>query len=99
MYRSPQYILWIKAADQLFLMQKRSLGNQMLYGNFNCLLELVRPDNRRRDGDNYFKAVLDYGTRVGLIKDDCFCQKGTFAWTTGDGSPPHGCRLTIWDVE
>lgn len=71
----------------------------MLCGEFECLLELVRPDKRRRDGDNHFKAVLDYGTRVGLFTDDSLCQKGTFIWVTGADAPPHGCRLTVWDKE
>ena len=100
MRRSEKYLLWINLADQLFLTQKRTLKNQILLGNFNCLLELVRPDNRRRDGDNYFKAPLDFAVRAGLIKDDSYCQRGTFAWVSGDASViPHGCRLTLWEAE
>jgi Holliday junction resolvase RusA-like endonuclease len=99
--RSEKYLLWISQADQLFMTQKRTLLQHILYGDFHCLLELVRPDKRRRDGDNYFKAPLDYATRVGLITDDSHCQRGTFAWVSGDASvkPTYGCRLTMWEAE
>lgn len=79
-------------------MQKKSIGNQMLLGEYHCLLELVRPDNRRRDGSNYFKAPEDFLTRVGLIKDDSFCMKGTFVWRKSDADLSQGCRVTIWDA-
>lgn len=74
------------------------IKHQMLEGEYHCLLEIVRPDKRRRDGSNYFKAPEDFLTRVGLIKDDSFCTKGTFAWVSGDGAPPYGARMTIWEA-
>lgn len=79
-------------------MQKRSLLNQTLGGKFHCLLELVAPDKRRRDGDNYFKAPLDFATRIGLISDDSMSEKGTYLWIRDGLGPPSGCRLTIWDA-
>ena len=96
--RSEKYLQWIREADQLFVMQKQTLKNHMLLGEYHCLLELVRPDNRRRDGSNYFKVPEDFLTRIGMIKDDSFCEKGTFLWVKGEGAPPHGCRFTIWDA-
>lgn len=80
-------------------MQKRAIGNQMLVGNFHCLLELVAPDKRRRDGDNYFKCPLDFATRMSLIKDDSYCMKGTFVWVTTPLLPQCGCRLSLWEAE
>lgn len=80
-------------------MQKKALGNQMLMGEYECLLELVRPDNRRRDGSNYFKAPEDFAVRVGLMKDDSYCIKGTFMWVKADVALPHGCRFTLWDTD
>ena len=71
----------------------------MLMGKYNCLLELVAPDNRRRDGSNYFKAPEDFAVRVGLMKDDSMCEKGTFLWIRDSGGPLYGCRFTIWDIE
>ena len=97
--RSEKYLQWIREADQLFVMQKRALLGQILCGDFHCLLELVRPDKRRRDGDNYFKAPLDFSTRIGLIKDDSFSERGTYAWVSGEGAPMYGCRLTLWDAD
>jgi hypothetical protein len=96
--RSPAYLQWIAAADQLFVMQKRKLLNQTLIGEYHCLLELAAPDRRRRDGSNMFKAPEDYAVRIGLIKDDSLCIKGTFVWCRGEDKPPYGCRLTIWDA-
>lgn len=79
-------------------MQKKTLANQMLLGKFHALLELYRPDKRRRDGDNFWKASLDYIVRIGLIKDDSYCEKGTFCWVSESDAPPYGCRLTVWDA-
>lgn len=98
MRRSDKYLQWIKEADQLFVMQKRRLANQMLCGEYHCLLELVRPDNRRRDGSNFFKAPEDFLVRIGLIRDDSDCSKGTFMWIKGEGEPEFGCRITVWDA-
>lgn len=98
-YRAPAYILWIKQADQLYVMQKHRLRNQMLLGKFHCLLEIYTSDGRkRRDADNRMKVPLDYATRIGLIKDDSYCERGTFAWVKAEDAPPHGARLTIWDA-
>lgn len=72
----------------------------MLKGKFHALLELYTADGRkRRDGDNRMKAPLDYLKRIGLIEDDRFCERGTFAWVPEDVAPPYGCRLTIWSIE
>ena len=35
------------------------------------VIEAFRPDNRRRDLDNLFKAVLDGCTHAGVWEDDC----------------------------
>jgi Holliday junction resolvase RusA-like endonuclease len=73
---------------------------QMLCGKFHALLELYTSDGRRRkDVDNRTKAVLDFATRIGLIKDDSYCEKVTSMWVPAEVAPPNGCRLTIWDVK
>lgn len=100
MRRSDAYLLWITEADKLFVMQKRIIGNQMLVGKFHCLLELYTDDGRKRkDADNRIKAPLDYATRIGLIKDDSFNEKGIYMWVPKEKAPPYGCRLTLWDAE
>lgn len=72
----------------------------MLCGKFHCLLELYTSDGRkRRDADNRMKVPLDFATRIGLIVDDSYCEKGTFMWVSEADAPPHGCRLTLWDTE
>jgi crossover junction endodeoxyribonuclease RusA len=35
------------------------------------LVELIMPDNRRRDIDNYQKAALDALAHAGVYQDDC----------------------------
>lgn len=97
MYLSPAYQSWIKEADQLFLIQKRG-PVKTLTGHFFALLELHTTDKRRRkDGDNRWKAPLDFATRLGLIEDDQFMQWGMVGWIDEpEYAPPYGARLTIW---
>ena len=98
MYRSKDYLLWISEAEALFLGQKRGTI-KMLCGSFVARLELFTLDKRRRkDGDNRWKAPLDFFTRMGLIEDDKYCEKGLFLWKT-EPFNESGCRLTIWSLD
>lgn len=42
-----------------------------LLGRLRVLIELVMPDRRRRDVDNYAKAALDALTHAEVYGDDC----------------------------
>lgn len=69
-----------------------------LAGPFFALLELHTTDKRRRkDGDNRWKAALDFATHLGVIEDDKYMQWGMVGWVDDpDRAPPYGALLTIW---
>lgn len=39
-------------------------------GPVECAIDLLTPDNRRRDADNYSKAILDALVDAGVLRDD-----------------------------
>lgn len=43
---------------------------EMITGNIDMCISLILPDNRRRDIDNYNKALLDCLTEQKVYKDD-----------------------------
>lgn len=95
MYRSTQYLRWIAAAEQLFVMNKPKGLIQQLEGPFVALLELRRPDKRRRDSDNLMKVPLDFASRLGLIEDDSNALWNLSGWTADPERAPYGARLTL----
>jgi crossover junction endodeoxyribonuclease RusA len=54
-------------ADQVLIQR----GAKDYAGKLCVVIEAFRPDNRRRDLDNLFKAVLDGCTHAGVWEDDC----------------------------
>jgi Holliday junction resolvase RusA-like endonuclease len=100
-YTSIEYSRWIKAADALYLTQKRRISAQVL-GNFTFHIIL---DHKHRkpskishgrkigggDGDNRMKGPLDWCERVGLIHNDRDCD----AWSGTWGDAPAGCRVIL----
>lgn len=64
---SSEYRAWIKLAQQEVMLQKPRL----LKGRVDVHVELLCPDKRRRDIDNFgFKAVIDLLKKIGVIEDD-----------------------------
>mgnify|MGYP003327377193 FL=1 len=53
-------------ADQVLIQR----GAKHYEGKIRVVIEAFRPDNRRRDLDNLFKAVLDACTHAGVWADD-----------------------------
>lgn len=49
-------------------------------GPVRITLELSPPDNRRRDLDNYLKAIFDSLTHAGVWKDDSQIKKMNIEW-------------------
>jgi Holliday junction resolvase RusA-like endonuclease len=71
-----------------------------LPGKFEAVIQLFTGDARkRRDADNRIKAVFDFATRVGLIKDDSYCERVTAEWVDKDAAPLSGCRLILTGIE
>ena len=78
---SPEYVAWRKEADALYLSQKRP---EPVTGPFRFLLEVVRPDKRRRDVSNLIKAAEDQIAHYGLIRDDCDAEEVCARWVAED---------------
>lgn len=76
-YRSPKYAEWRNAAIWQASVQIKS---QKIEGPFAIRLAFVRPDKRRRDLDNLIKAAMDVIVTVGLVEDDCLCERIEAYW-------------------
>lgn len=94
MYCSPKYVAWQKHANGCWLEQKPKGRFPTITGKFNVHLKLSRPDQRRRDVDNYMKAVLDWAQQAGIISDDCNVMDNRTSWVT-DEEAPTGAVLII----
>jgi crossover junction endodeoxyribonuclease RusA len=66
-YRSAKYADWSTHAKWAVREQVRS---KTIKGPFKLTILAVRPDKRRRDLDNLFKATLDCLQAAGVIADD-----------------------------
>lgn len=76
-YRSPvsikgklRLILTKKARAYKILCRKLIITDKKLSGPLTVYIYLYQPDNRRRDVDNYCKAILDALTECGVWEDD-----------------------------
>lgn len=100
-YTSVEYARWIKAADALYLTQKRNIAAQML-GKFE--VSIILDASKRKpskilhgrkigggDGDNRIKCLLDWCERARLIHNDRDCDRGEWSW----GDAPAGCRVIL----
>lgn len=64
-----------------------------LQGPLSCTLDLYPPDNRRRDCDNYTKALLDALDHANVYGDDSQIRKLTI---TMHGKVPEGlCTISL----
>lgn len=63
---SKAYTAWRAEADAMMMAQR----TKALHGPVNVRIDLVPPDRRRRDADNYNKAVIDALVRRGVIDAD-----------------------------
>jgi hypothetical protein len=92
-----QYSRWIKAADQLFVMNKFG-PLRMVEGHFIAVVELAATGKKRNssDADNLAKVCLDYAQRTRLIDNDKLAQWVLTGWVDEPSEkPPYGCRLTV----
>lgn len=66
-------------------------------GPVHVRIDLVAPDNRRRDADNCAKGVIDTLVKAGLIEDDDnrFLRRLNIGWEL-EGSP---CTVTVTSIE
>jgi hypothetical protein len=98
---STAYTRWIKAADQLFVMNK--IGPlRTVEGHFIAVIELAATGKKRAtsDADNLAKVCLDYAQRTRLIENDKLAQWVIAGWVDDPAQkPPYGCRMTILQFE
>lgn len=87
---SKEYMAWRREADALYLSQRKP---EPVSGPFRFLLEMQRPDKRRRDASNYIKASEDHIVRLGLVRDDCDAEEVTARWVKEDFGGM--CRVTV----
>jgi crossover junction endodeoxyribonuclease RusA len=81
-HKSAAYKAWLTVAGW----QVRSQHPNKIEGPYKLSIEAVRPDKRRRDIDNLIKPVSDLLCSIGVIEDDCYCEKVSAEWITeGDG--------------
>ena len=78
---SKDYKSWRKDGENLYLTQRKPAP---ILGPFKLLIEMKRPDARRRDATNLIKAPEDMLVDLGLIRDDCDAEEVTARWVKED---------------
>jgi len=95
--KTRRYMTWTRAADAIYLAQKRYVtpihGPYRLAITLDCSRRVTTYGKRRTiDCGNFEKAVQDFLKRVDLIDDDSLCEEVSIGW----GWPEEeGCRVTI----
>lgn len=86
---SEEYRRWRDLAGWELLAQRPS----KIKGKVSVLIELVAPDKRNRDTDNFIKAPVDLLVTHGVIEgdDQRFVRSVTARWVE-QGDP---CRVTV----
>lgn len=76
--KSPRYVAWIKQNEWLVALAAQA---KKVDGPFRLVIEVGRPDNRRRDVTNLIKPIEDLLKRAGAIKDDSDNQATEIRWS------------------
>ena len=90
MYRAPRYMTWINAAGW----QLKGQRPGRISGDYILVIQLERRDRRKRDADNFIKAVSDLLVSHGVIEDDALAQSVTAIWSDNI----KGCRVVVTPV-
>jgi Holliday junction resolvase RusA-like endonuclease len=93
-YRSKEYLDWIKDVDYQWLVQRGQQPKKFISGKFIAYIGITPPDARRRDLDNSAKALLDFCVRARIVDDDHLAQFIISEMKTPNASAP-GCELKI----
>ena len=96
-YKTGRYKTWLRAADALFLAQKRDItpvhGPYRLNIVLDCARRVTATGKRRKiDCGNFEKAVQDFLTGAGLTRDDSDCEEVIIRWGWPDRE---GCEVTL----
>lgn len=86
-----------RAYRQLTAMKIRTQGRPVdpIQGPAHVKLTLHPPDDRRRDADNYLKALLDTLVTSGVLADDCRGQIEQITVTWADRRHSDGGRVRV----
>ena len=68
---------WKRHAEWAILQQAKG---RKITGPYRLTVNLVRPDKRKRDIDNLFKAVSDSLVHMGIIESDHLCERLEAGW-------------------
>lgn len=89
-HKSKAYEAWIREAGYMLLSQK--------HDRFDCPISVHyffgRPDKRKRDLDNLFKAPNDFLVSSGVIADDSLIHR-----ICGEWADVEGCLAVIKTVD
>lgn len=88
-YRSPEYIAWLKAAWVEVVQQKPG----KVKGPYRLIVRAGRPDNRKRDIGNLEKGLSDFLQGQGIVEDDSLATQIDMAW--GSDVVPGRVHITI----
>lgn len=89
-HKSAKYKAWLEEAGKELLRQRP----QKISGEYRIRFCLTPPDKRRRDQDNYIKAVSDLLVQHGVIDDDSFAIETVIKWIRASNYAP-GVRVVI----
>jgi len=87
-YRSNQYVDWQKKT--LWEIKLQAKGKNIV-GPYHIRVIVERRDKRKRDLDNFIKAINDVLTTSNIIEDDHLCQSVYMAW----GDSGTSCYVTL----
>jgi Holliday junction resolvase RusA-like endonuclease len=88
---------WLRAADNLMLLQRQTAKHQKIGGRYELLIQLS--ETIRLDADNGIKALIDYLRRIELVVDDSpkYLRRLVVEWCH-PAVAPEGCRVTIQEL-
>lgn len=76
---SDKYKIWKDEAGW----SAKSQTRERIAGPYKLAVQIVRPDKRRRDIDNFaFKAINDLLVSLQIVDDDHLCEMVTARWVT-----------------
>lgn len=94
MYRSKEYMAWIKQADVHVMVHYPR--RQTIHGP--CEAEIyLNVEAGIGDADNRIKCLLDYAQRLRVLDNDKLVMQGRWAWAK-PSMAPHGCRLILREL-
>lgn len=96
---APRYREFLDLAVPLLIQVSR--GAPPIGGHLEAQIEYWPPDQRRRDSDNYVKAVFDALEAARIVRDDRQIRDFSVRWhdRLTDWMPTGGIRITLFDRE